>query len=101
MDAQQAVEVVDPQAGQGEQAGAEYLQNELLAVADTDQVVGDAGEVEHGHAADVEQHLRKEMEGIGPRQTLARQQTDSEHDGIGKEHRGKKDTPPRRGMARV
>ena len=90
MDAQQAVEVVDPQAGQGEQAGAEYLQDELLAVADTDQVVGDAGEVEHGHAADVEQHLGKEMEGIGPRQTLARQQADSEHDGIGKEHRGKK-----------
>ena len=89
MDAQQTVEVVDAQAGQREQAGTEDLYQELLAIADTDQVVGDAYQVEHGHAANEEEHLGKEMLRIRRCKRVTAQQTYGKHQGVGEEDRRK------------
>ena len=57
VDAQQAVEIVDVQAGNREEGRGQYLNFELVAVADAYQVVANADDVQQREAANEAKHL--------------------------------------------
>lgn len=88
MDAEQAVQVVNPQPGKREEGGADELDDEFLVIAHSHQVIGNAGEVEQRHPAGEKQQFGQQVTGIDGGDPIPSQQPYRIDEAEGEQYRG-------------